>query len=605
MAYRRRRGGGLFGGEEDDGTAASRRRPAAGAQQDDGEEEEDEGPPGTDLYAVLNVPRDASEEEVQRAYRSLAKTFHPDKHQDPALHAAAAASFTRLNEAYTILSDPERRQVYDVYGMEGLNSGLELGSKLSSREELRAQWTAFKTRKRHAEVEAAVNYSGVCVLGLDCEDVPRGRSPEMTAANMLSSVQAPLTAKDTLSLGGNIVTKPGVGGGGSFIMGYQRDCSVNSSLSLHAETGLRSVLQLTSTRQLSQRSSASLTASWTPEAGVGLEVSSHRQISDAVAGELAMVLGPAGAEGVALTLRRTADKTDVNGTLHVGAQTGVTAAVVHSLSARSGVRAAVKLGTMGLEVELGGSRRMGDYGSAGMSVTIGIQGITLKLRLARGGQKFVFPCLIFTHYGWRTALASALLPPLAFSVAKYALVKPLLRYMRDKERLEARSELLSTVSEALANAEAERQLLEPVAKRKTRKEAQAGGLVVVAAVYGTRRGLEAWQREQDPTPGAADATNDAPVQEWCDVTVATQFLVDNRCLVFHQGVSKAGLMGFYDMAPGESKELWVMYLLGGVPCRSQVGDHQGCRLPADGAPVGDPQLQELIVSIARGLDLPP
>lgn len=58
-------------------------------------------------------------------------------------------------------------------------------------------------------------------------------------------------------------------------------------------------------------------------------------------------------------------------------------------------------------------------------------------------------------------------------------------------------------------------------------------------------------------------------QEWCDVTVATQFLVDNRCLVFHQGVSKAGLMGFYDMAPGESKELWVMYLLGGVPCRSQ------------------------------------
>uniref|UniRef100_A0A061QLV6 Chaperone protein dnaj 13-like n=1 Tax=Tetraselmis sp. GSL018 TaxID=582737 RepID=A0A061QLV6_9CHLO len=72
----------------------------------------------TDLYAVLNLPRDASDDDVQRAYRTLARTFHPDKHQDDNLKQDASESFARLNEAYSILSDPQTRQIYDIYGME-------------------------------------------------------------------------------------------------------------------------------------------------------------------------------------------------------------------------------------------------------------------------------------------------------------------------------------------------------------------------------------------------------------------------------------------------------------------------------------------------------
>lgn len=95
MAGRRRRpGGGLLGDE-----AEERHWEAAGAAEAEAEAEGGGAHgDGGDLYAVLNVPRDASEEEVQRAYRTLARTCHPDKHQDPALHAAAAASFQRLNE---------------------------------------------------------------------------------------------------------------------------------------------------------------------------------------------------------------------------------------------------------------------------------------------------------------------------------------------------------------------------------------------------------------------------------------------------------------------------------------------------------------------------
>ena len=67
-------------------------------------------------YAALNVPRDASQEDVNRAYRKLASVFHPDKHQEPGLKEKAQEAFARLNEAYTVLSDPQRRQIYDVYG---------------------------------------------------------------------------------------------------------------------------------------------------------------------------------------------------------------------------------------------------------------------------------------------------------------------------------------------------------------------------------------------------------------------------------------------------------------------------------------------------------
>ena len=73
------------------------------------------------------VSRDATEDDIKKAYRALAQVAHPDKHSSSVLREAASRSFNTLNEAYEILSDKERRRVYDVYGMAGLNAGLEVG----------------------------------------------------------------------------------------------------------------------------------------------------------------------------------------------------------------------------------------------------------------------------------------------------------------------------------------------------------------------------------------------------------------------------------------------------------------------------------------------
>lgn len=70
----------------------------------------------TDYYAILSVPRDATQDEVKQAYRRLAREFHPDvRKNDP----QATERFKEINEAYHVLGDADRRAHYDRYGEVG------------------------------------------------------------------------------------------------------------------------------------------------------------------------------------------------------------------------------------------------------------------------------------------------------------------------------------------------------------------------------------------------------------------------------------------------------------------------------------------------------
>ena len=62
-----------------------------------------------DYYETLGVSRDASADELQQAYRKLARRYHPDVNRDP----AAEERFKDINEAYQVLRDPAQRQRYD------------------------------------------------------------------------------------------------------------------------------------------------------------------------------------------------------------------------------------------------------------------------------------------------------------------------------------------------------------------------------------------------------------------------------------------------------------------------------------------------------------
>lgn len=72
-----------------------------------------------EYYEILGVAKDSTEEDIKKAYRKLALRWHPDK--NPEERDSAEARFKEISEAYEVLSNKEKRDIYDRYGKEGLN----------------------------------------------------------------------------------------------------------------------------------------------------------------------------------------------------------------------------------------------------------------------------------------------------------------------------------------------------------------------------------------------------------------------------------------------------------------------------------------------------
>ena len=96
-----------------------------------------------DLYKILGVPRTASQDEITAAYRRLVRKYHPDKHQDSALHELAQEKLQELNAAYEVLSNPTLRTQYDASGQTPFGAPPSVHTKVASNFQRFLVWALF------------------------------------------------------------------------------------------------------------------------------------------------------------------------------------------------------------------------------------------------------------------------------------------------------------------------------------------------------------------------------------------------------------------------------------------------------------------------------
>lgn len=546
--------------------------------------EEDSEPNNQDYYSLLNVRREATLEELKASYRRLCMLYHPDKHREPELKQQAEQLFNQVQQAFTVLSDEHSRAIYDLFGKKGLEvEGWEVVERKRTAAEIREEYDRLQREREERRLQQRTNPKGTISVGVDAtdlfdryddddfEEVPSSGFPhiEINKMHISQSIEAPLTNSDTAALSGSLSTHNGTGGG-SINLTVRRVTSAKGwgEMEFGAGDVLGPLIGLKMFRNVTQRCwvTAQCGLQFSPRGlRPNCSLMTARHLDSNTMGYLQWRWGPNSA--MTTSLVRDTKATHMTLALQLG--------VPHSylmLSCQykfqdedqTKVKGSLKTGWFGTVVEYGAERKISRHSVLSASVSVGVpQGVTLKIRLSRASQTYLFPVHL-TDQLLPSAVFYATVGPLLFYLAVHRLVIiPYTQAQKEQELELQRINSATDIAKKKQEAESAVLLMQESVKRIIDAEESKMGLIILNAWYG--KFVSEISQKQEKT-------------KLVDVTVPLQCLVKDSKLILTEA-SKAGLPGFYDPCVGEDKSLKLLYQFRGVMHQVICTDTEPLRIP--------------------------
>uniref|UniRef100_A0A7N6BQ73 J domain-containing protein n=1 Tax=Anabas testudineus TaxID=64144 RepID=A0A7N6BQ73_ANATE len=506
----------------------------------------------------------ATQEELKAAYRRLCMLYHPDKHRDPELKRQAETLFNLVHEAYEVLSDPQARAIYDIYGKRGLDvEGWEVVERRRTPAEIREEYERLQREREERRLQQRTNPKGTISVGIDATDLfdryeedyedMVGGVPhvEINKMHISQSIEAPLTSRDTAILSGSLSTHNG-NGGGTINVAFRRVTSAKGWGEVEVGAGD------THGPLFGLKIFRNLTPRFFVTAQCGLQFSSRG-------------VRP----GITTVLARHLDKNTM-GYLQWrwGIQSSMNTSIVRDTKSshftfamqlgiphtfmmmsyqykfqdedQTKIKGSVKSGFFGTVVEYGAERKISRHSVLGATVSVGVpQGVSLKIKLNRASQTYFFP-IHLTDQLLPSAVFYATVGPLVFYLAiQQLIIRPYVQAQKEQDLEKQRESSASNI-----------------AKKKQEAEA-AVSLIILNAWYGKF---------------VTDNSRKHERAKVIDVTVPLQCLVKDSKLILTEA-TKSGLPGFYDPCVGEEKSLKVLYQFRGVMHQVLSGDTEPLRIP--------------------------
>eukprot|EP00794_Sanderia_malayensis_P014998 gene14998-16546_t len=533
-----------------------------------------------DYYSILNVRKEASDDEIKAAYRRMCALYHPDKHQGSDRKQVAEQLFTKVGKAYEVLSDQSKRNIYDIYGHRGLKAGWEVVEKYRTQQEIKEEYERLQRELEDRRLQQRTNPKGSISVTVNATDLfdesydndyyleSEGMLPNIEVKGMTihQSIEAPLTRSDTAVLSGTLQVQNGIGSGNVGVS-LRRIISHQAWGEVGFEAGDGPKIQLRGFRHITNKmyGTVSLDSQFRQnQMSTGLQAMIMRQLGHHTTGYLTWRGGSQ--SSMLATVDRKSENHHINANLQVGVfNTFATFNYQYHYSSDTRFKFAAKyILAFGPILEYGCDHQITGHSRLAGSMTIGAaSGVTLKMKLVRYNQAYSFPILLSEAVSPSAIFYGTCVPLLTYWAVKTLIVNPFLKKEEDRDLQSQKEKYGRQMVEKRQEAEAAVELMQETYRRSVEQEQDKNGLVIIGAWYGK---LVSSERSDLDTP------------KIIDVCVPLQCLVSNSKLIVTEA-SKSQINGFYDPCVGEEKSLKVRYEFRGALHEVVVQDDELLRIP--------------------------